>query len=130
MKSINRLFEYLEYHKIKPAHFERDLGLSNGYLGTQRKRSADLGSTIVEKIMNHCNDLNLTWLITGSGKMLVSDSINNTDNMDCSNCPFKKDIERYQRDLDRYERMIDGLNKKLEALTALEDPESKLKNVS
>jgi hypothetical protein len=127
MKSINRIFEYLEYHKIKPAHFERDLGLSNGYLGTQRKRSADLGSTIVEKIMNHCDDLNLTWLITGEGEMLVSNSPNN---MDCSKCPFKKDIERYQRDLDRYEKMIDGLNKKLDALTALEDPESKLKNAS
>ena len=125
MKSINRLFEYLEYHKIKPAHFERDLGLSNGYLGTQRKRSADLGSTIVEKIMNHCDDLNLTWLITGEGEMLISDSINNTDKMNCNNCPFERINQRLEQDIARYRDEIEYLNDQLRTLRGLETTERK-----
>ena len=38
MKAIERLYQYLDYKGVKPTRFEKEIGLSNGYLGTQLKR--------------------------------------------------------------------------------------------
>jgi hypothetical protein len=128
MKTIDRLFEYLEYHKIKPAHFERDLGLSNGYLGTQRKRSSDLGSTIVENIVNFCDDLDLYWLITGKGEMLqANNTFNNNSDMNCNECPYKRMFDKHEDESAWFRAEIDRLNKKLDALQEPEMPQSKQK---
>lgn len=70
MKAIVRLYEYLELKSIKPTALEKVIGLSNGYLGTQKKRNADMGEAIIIKIINYCRDLSLIWLITGDGEML------------------------------------------------------------
>lgn len=70
MKAIDRLLQYIKYKGIKPARFEKDLGLSNGYLGTQKRRNADLGESIVVKIINYCRDINISWLLMGEGPML------------------------------------------------------------
>lgn len=72
MKIINRIYEYLEYKDIPPTKFEKDIGLSNGYLGVQRKRSADIGESVIIKIIDNCRDLSLEWLILGVGSMLKS----------------------------------------------------------
>jgi hypothetical protein len=73
--------------------------------------------------------INLHWLFTGEGKMMISENntLNNSNDMDCSKCPYKKDIERYQRDLARYEKMIDTLNKQIDSLTAPDEPLGKQK---
>ncbi|MDR2407581.1 MAG: hypothetical protein LBE13_05670 [Bacteroidales bacterium] len=70
MKIINRIYVYIEFKGIKPTRFEKDLGISNGYLGTQLKRNADLGETILNKIIDYCLDLSPEWLLTGKGEML------------------------------------------------------------
>lgn len=70
MKAIERLFEYFDYKKIKPTRFEKDFGLSNGYLAIQLKRKADIGSSILELVVNNCRDLNVEWLLTGNGVMI------------------------------------------------------------
>lgn len=71
MKIINRIYQYIDYRGIKPTRFEKQLGLSNGYLGTQLKRNADLGESVINKIIDNCLDLNSEWLITGRGNMLI-----------------------------------------------------------
>lgn len=70
MKAINRLYQYIEYKGFKPTNFEREIGLSSGYLSKQKGRSADIGETIVIKINENCPELNLLWLLTGEGEML------------------------------------------------------------
>lgn len=70
MKIIDRFLQYLDYKDIKPTRFEKEIGLSNGYLGTQKKRNADLGETIITKLLDNCLDLNPLWLLTGEGEML------------------------------------------------------------
>ena len=72
MKAIERLYKYIDYKGYKPTRFEKELGLSNGYLGTQYKRSADLGESVFNKIIDYCLDINPEWLLTGHGTMLKS----------------------------------------------------------
>ncbi len=70
MKSIERLFKYLEYKGIKHTRAEKDWGLSNGYLNTQLKRNADLGESALRTIIDNCLDLSPEWLLLGRGEML------------------------------------------------------------
>jgi len=131
MKAIDRLYQYFDFKHIKPTRFEKEIGLSNGYFGIQRKRNADLGSGIVEKIINNCRDLSLSWLISGEGQMLISELNNpNIDSMNCNDCPFKNHINRLEEDITRYREDIADLKDELRTLRNLETPESKLKNVS
>jgi phage repressor protein C with HTH and peptisase S24 domain len=72
MKAIERFYQYLEYKGIKPTRFEKDNGLSNGYLGTQLKRNGSLGEDTLNTIVDNCLDLNPVWLLTGKGYMTNS----------------------------------------------------------
>lgn len=58
---------------IPHTRFEKDLGLSNGYLKIQEKRRADLGESVILKIVDYCIDLDIVWLLTGRGSMLRND---------------------------------------------------------
>ncbi len=72
MRLIERLHYYLEHKQITAYLFEKTCGLSNGYLGKQLRGKGSVGSEILEKIGEQYPDLNLTWLITGKGKMIQS----------------------------------------------------------
>ena len=74
MKAIERLYQYMEYKGLKPTALEKKIGLSNGYLGVQRKRNADMGEGVFLKIIDNCRDINSSWLLTGEGNMLRSES--------------------------------------------------------
>lgn len=70
MKAIDRLYQYLDSKGVKPTNFEKELGLSNGYLSSQKKRNADTGESILIKITDYCRDISIDWLLTGRGEML------------------------------------------------------------
>lgn len=72
-KAIDRLYIYMESKGIKPAQAERYYSLSNGYLSKQKKRGGDLGESVLFTILDNSPDLSPMWLLTGEGKMLVSD---------------------------------------------------------
>ncbi|MFB9078949.1 helix-turn-helix transcriptional regulator [Flavobacterium procerum] len=78
MKAIERLYEYINFKGIKATPFEVRIGLSNGYLGKQLKRNADLGEGILLRIIENCQDLNPIWLLLGSGSMLKDSYLENT----------------------------------------------------
>lgn len=69
-KAIERVFKFLKDSDIKHTRFEKEIGLSNGYLNTQLKRKANLGEEILNKIIDNCLHINPTWLLTGEGEML------------------------------------------------------------
>jgi len=73
MKIIDRLYNYLDFKKVKPAAFERATGISNGYLSKQFKRNADIGESILIQILEYCPDINIQWLLLGDGPMLKDD---------------------------------------------------------
>lgn len=71
MKLIERLRIYIEHKGISYNSFDKSIGASNGYIGKQLKNNASIGSDIIEKISETYKDLNIEWLITGSGDMIV-----------------------------------------------------------
>ena len=73
MKIIDRIHEYLNYKGVAPTKFEKEIGLSNGYLGIQKKRNADIGEGIILKVIENCRDISPEWLLTGSGNMLKTE---------------------------------------------------------
>lgn len=72
MKAIERLYKYLEFKGIKPTVFERDSGISSGYLSKQFNRKADIGESILVLITENCPEINPLWLLLGQGEMLDS----------------------------------------------------------
>lgn len=70
MKAIDRFYEYLAEKSLKPTVVEKEIGLSNGYLSAQKKRSADMGEGMMLKVIDYFRDINPMWLLTGEGSML------------------------------------------------------------
>lgn len=121
MKAISRLYQYFDFKHIKPTRFEKDFGLSNGYFGVQLKREADIGSGILEIIINNCRDLNIEWLISGKGQMIKEIEINKveesaeeykTNPPPCEQCKIKDElINSLKREVDTQGQFIKHLVK-------------------
>lgn len=85
MKAIDRLYEYFTEKSLKPTAVEREIGLSNGYLSAQKKRNADIGESLMNKIIDYFRDINPEWLLTGNGTMLKLECTSKETNVqDCS----------------------------------------------
>lgn len=54
--------------------FERACGIANGYLKKQYNGKGAMGSEILEKIHHYYPDLNVLWLLTGEGEMIIRDT--------------------------------------------------------
>lgn len=63
-----RLTAYLRYKGINKSEFGRMIGVSNAYISSIRK---SIQPDKAEKIASSFPDLNITWLITGEGEMLL-----------------------------------------------------------
>ena len=64
--------QYIDYKGLNKRTFEVNNDLSNGYLGKQLSRNADLGEGILTRILDNCPDLSPEWLLTGKGEMIIS----------------------------------------------------------
>lgn len=84
-KIIDRVYKYLDFKGIPPTRIEKEVGLSNGYLNTQLKRNADIGESVLVKILDNCLDINTNWLLLGKGDMLLGDNIENVNTIPNSN---------------------------------------------
>lgn len=75
MKTIERVYIYLQSRSIRPTVFEKKIGFSNGYLSAMRRRNADMGESILRRITEYCQDISPHWLLTGEGEMLQQEII-------------------------------------------------------
>ena len=65
-----RFYQFMHHKQLKARTVEKECGLSNGYLGKQRKNKGSFGGNILHKIEKRFPDLNMTWLLSGEGEML------------------------------------------------------------
>lgn len=99
MKSIHRLYKYLKYKSIPPTRFEKEIGVSNGYLGKALARDADIGSSIVSKILENNKDINPVWLLLGKGEMIIGSHVE-TGNEKTEEHEELTDAQRLQKVID------------------------------
>lgn len=72
MNSVSdRLAFFLKQKGKGQTAFEKDAGLGRGYV---KNASDNMGSKVMSKIKNQCPDLNIDWLLTGEGNMLVEEA--------------------------------------------------------
>lgn len=71
MEIVERIQGYITLKGITAYAFEKACDLSNGYLNSRKGGTRGIGSEILEKIYRAYPDLNLVWLITGDGEMIV-----------------------------------------------------------
>lgn len=75
MKAITRIKQYIDFKGLTNSKFEKGIGLSNGYIRNQLKKNADLGESILIKILEKELEINPEWLLTGKGEMLKEKSL-------------------------------------------------------
>ncbi len=69
-KSVKeRIIEFVKAKQITVREFERQCGLSNGYVNAMRK---GLGSEKLNNVLTIFPELNRDWLLYGEGPMLAS----------------------------------------------------------
>lgn len=73
-KIIDRFDEYMAYKRLNDNKVTVQLGLSNGTIGKSRQDNRDLSDRVIEQILNFYTDLSRTWLLTGEGEMLITDT--------------------------------------------------------
>ena len=70
MNAKERLLSFLTYLNIGQSKFERQVGISRGYINNNK---GNLGAEIIKKISDAYPELNTEWLVKGNGNMLKSE---------------------------------------------------------
>lgn len=65
-----RLLSYLKAKGVNKSEFGRSIGVSSAYISSMRK---SISPEKLELISKEYPDLNIAWLLTGEGEMLVAD---------------------------------------------------------
>lgn len=72
----NRLLEFLDgYLSLSVSAFEKECLITNGTIGSIKVKGPSVENLL--KIHNRYPELNIDWLITGRGAMLIKDSNQN-----------------------------------------------------
>lgn len=77
-KTIHRIMLLIKHLGISARQFDISIGTANGYILRMQKNNASVGSDVIERIVKLYPQVNLVWLITGKGKMLIIDDFNET----------------------------------------------------
>ena len=67
---IDRLDKYMEYRGLNDNQVTVNARLSVGLLNNARRGKYDIGKKTINKILSFYQDLNMVWLLTGTGEML------------------------------------------------------------
>ncbi|MFD2823579.1 hypothetical protein ACFS5M_07855 [Lacinutrix iliipiscaria] len=67
---------------ISARQFDISIGTANGYILRMQKNNASVGSDVIERIVKLYPQVNLVWLITGKGDMLLKEKSNEASQSD------------------------------------------------
>lgn len=68
----DRITAFIKHIGISTAGFEKEVGISNGYLRSLRHRPSE---RVIKLILSRYPELNKTWLLCGEGEMIYPSSI-------------------------------------------------------
>lgn len=79
IKTIGRIMMLIQHLNLSARKFDISIGASNGYILRMNKNNASVGSDVIEKIIEVYPQVNLIWLITGKGPMLLPEYADSTE---------------------------------------------------
>lgn len=119
-KLRERVLKYCEYMNIRISQFEKRAGLSNGYFNQVSKKPSE---SKLEAIAKAHPTLNIDWLCTGRGEMIITDAMPELAKPDESAeaLPLQEDalIAELRAQIERLESKVDSLNQELGEKNAL-----------
>ena len=70
-----RFHKHLQLTEMYPGRnaLEEKLGVSNGYITKAFSKKSAMGSDLLERIMKLFPQLNIVWLLTGNGDMILTE---------------------------------------------------------
>lgn len=68
-----RIIESANYFSISVREFEKKCNINRGTLGSIKEEQS-INSNILAKIIDNAPQINIVWLITGKGKMILNTS--------------------------------------------------------
>ena len=123
--TLQRIKEFIDSKSLSNRAFETSVGLSNGSFSSQLKHNKTIGVDKIENILHEYPELNPTWLLKGTGSMLLSEistqestpetSINENDK-DAIIKYQEKLIFKLQESKDQYEDRLKFVETMVEAL--------------
>jgi len=72
-KTIHRIILLMQHLGLSARQFDLSIGSANGYTLRMQKNNASVGSDVIERIAKLYPQINLVWLITGQGNMLLEE---------------------------------------------------------
>ena len=114
MEIKERITQYLELKGISKYQFYKEMGFANGFLD----KDGSIGSDKREKIIYHYKDLNIEWLITGNGPMMIDSFIAKEPAPVYGeiNNPFYQLYKEKDQEVNRLNQEIGALNAEVEHL--------------
>lgn len=116
MKAIKRLSQFIEMKGMNLKEFEESCGLSYGYMSKNLARGSAIGSDMLEKIATAHPDLNMNWLITGKGYMIVNPAKSSYKKDEIATQRLEEEQAIYNTKNEAAELIQEGLDKLSSAL--------------
>lgn len=108
--TAHRIQRYIDYKKMSNRAFELKAGLSNGYIQTMIKQKGNIGIKTISKIIEAFPDINLNFLITGKGEVVIEE-------------------EKITEKKDYQDQLIEAQQKLIEKLERIEELQNDLKEI-
>lgn len=89
-KIQDRINQFIAHIGSNPSEFSLNIGKSRGFV---RAIKEEIGSGVLHNIVRIYPELNLYWLVTGEGEMIISNKNESTNDQDLLNRLEKKSEE-------------------------------------
>ena len=113
-----RLFAFIKAIGFSIREFERALGVSNGTVG---HLSDTLSANVKDKISTNFQQLNMDWLLTGNGEMLVSSTEEGTPRDDIAATEDSSDVALKEKIEELLNTTLAAYKEKIEELQYIID---------
>lgn len=92
-KPVERIKIFATMSNLKIAKFERMIGVNQNTIQTAIKRNSNMSDETLSKIIVKFPNLNINWVLTGKGKMLLSEEFTQEDRSEIEEPDFEEVLQ-------------------------------------
>ncbi|TWI80556.1 hypothetical protein IQ13_3234 [Lacibacter cauensis] len=103
----DRILQFIDFKKISNRKFAEKISVSHVYFS----KTGAMGSDVLEKISSNYPELNMDWIISGRGEMIVKPESRHLLNDTEEKYPIANWKDKYYDLMERYTSLLEQLNK-------------------